>query len=336
MTDTLEALKRALVHRTGFDVEPHTVPFRAFNGFTEGDKSLAIDVFGRSAVFYDFADASLERDRRDAVITTLRAQYPWLRAGVWKERKSRSEQARAGTVCFGTEKELDRFVVEDGVKYAFEPLKAHDAGFYVEMRGLRAWLKATFGGKHVLNTFAATGSLGVAARAGGADVVHTDKNGEALQTAKRSYDLNKFEVRRADFIANDFFPTAGRLKAENKLFDCVIVDPPFRSETKGGKVDLETEWQRVANKLRPLVAHQGSLVIVNNALFLPGAEFRAGLDALGHGGYVTFEKSIPIPDDVRGFGVTDGGWPADPAPFNHPTKIAVLKVTRKDGKPAAR
>jgi hypothetical protein len=29
-----------------------------------------------------------------------------------------------------------------------------------------------------------------------------------------------------------------------------------------------------------------------------------------------------------------GAYPADPAPFNHPTKIAVLRVRRKDRRKA--
>jgi 23S rRNA (cytosine1962-C5)-methyltransferase len=45
---------------------------------------------------------------------------------------------------------------------------------------------------------------------------------------------------------------------------------------------------------------------------------------------VSIEEVIHVPDDVTGFAapITEV-YPADPAPFNHPTKIVVLKVKRK-------
>jgi len=43
------------------------------------------------------------------------------------------------------------------------------------------------------------------------------------------------------------------------------------------------------------------------------------------------DSILPVPLDVTGYPETIVDQPpADPAPFNHPTKIAVLKVFRKD------
>ena len=42
------------------------------------------------------------------------------------------------------------------------------------------------------------------------------------------------------------------------------------------------------------------------------------------------EEIIPVPDDFTGYPATRvGAFVTDPAPFNHPTKIAVLRVRRK-------
>jgi 23S rRNA (cytosine1962-C5)-methyltransferase len=42
------------------------------------------------------------------------------------------------------------------------------------------------------------------------------------------------------------------------------------------------------------------------------------------------EELIPVPADFTGFAETRvTGPPADPAPFNHPTKIVVMRVRRK-------
>ena len=56
---------------------------------------------------------------------------------------------------------------------------------------------------------------------------------------------------------------------EAPLFDCVFVDPPFFSVTEKGRVDLEQDMVRLLNKVRPLVAHNGYLVAINNAAGKP-------------------------------------------------------------------
>jgi 23S rRNA (cytosine1962-C5)-methyltransferase len=85
--------------------------------------------------------------------------------------------------------------------------------------------------------------------------------------------------------------------------------------------------------VRPLVAHAGWLVVINNALFLSGADFMAELESLCSSGHLNIERTITIPIDVTGYPDTIiTPPPADPAPFNHPTKIAILKVFRKDSR----
>ena len=115
------------------------------------------------------------------------------------------------------------------------------------------------------------------------------------------------------------------LRREGALFDCVFVDPPFFSATSKGVVDLEEGAAKVLDKARPLVGDGGWLVAVNNALWVPGADWlRVLLD--GAGGYAELEAIIPVPDDVRGMVMpTAPSRPADPAPFAHPTKIAVQR-----------
>src|SRR5262249_41229070 len=157
-----------------------------------------------------------------------------------------------------------------GVRYAIDLLSYGDAGFYLDTRELRAWAKANLGGKRVLNTFAHTGSLGVAARSADAEGTHVDRNKPALEVARRSYPLNGWPIRRRHLVCEDFFRMTARLRKEDALFDCVLLDPPFFSATGAGRIDLEQSSANLINKVRPLVAHGGSLAIVNNALFVSG------------------------------------------------------------------
>ena len=184
-------------------------------------------------------------------------------------------------------------------------------------------------GKSVLNTFAYTGSLGVAALAGGAaHVLQHDLNQKFLNLAKESYTLNGFPLHNQDFVAADFFPTIARLKNTKQTFDCVILDPPFFSATPKGKVDQEKDRARLINKVRPLINDGGYLAAINNALYVSGKDYVQTLEKLCQDGYLKIEELIPVPEDCTGYNII--GKPiTDPSPFNHSTKIVILKVRRK-------
>jgi 23S rRNA (cytosine1962-C5)-methyltransferase len=121
-----------------------------------------------------------------------------------------------------------------------------------------------------------------------------------------------------------------RLNRSGEQFDCVFLDPPFFSVTPKGVVDLEKSFSRLINKARPLVRDGGRLVIINNALFTSGAEVMHDIDALAADGYLAVEALVPVPEDFTGYaGTRVAAPPVDPAPFNHPTKIAILRVRQK-------
>ncbi len=142
--------------------------------------------------------------------------------------------------------------------------------------------------------------------------------------------MNGFPIHKADFLTGDFFPEVSRLKRAGERFDCVLLDPPFFSTTSKGVVDLARNTARLINKVRPLINDGGTLVSVNNALFVSGRAYLEVLEGLCADGYLKIAELIPVPPDVTGFAETVVGSPiVDPAPFNHSTKIAVLEVRRK-------
>jgi 23S rRNA (cytosine1962-C5)-methyltransferase len=313
MTLAPPTLSAAIDARAPWIDGAHEGAFRLFHGFTEGDPTLTLDVYARTLVVHDRAElAEGNRARVEAVV-----------------------DARNGLLVFGAAGDVDRKVRENGVWYALSLTMNRDAGLYLDTRPLRVWAKENLAGKRVLNTFAYTGSLGVAARAAPArEVLQLDRNANFLEVAQRSCQLNGYSVARKYFIARDFFAETARLRREAGLFDCVLVDPPFYASSKAGTVDLEQSPERIIDKVRPLVAHDGWLVAVNNALWVSGAEWVRALEAAA-GEYMTLEATLPVPDDARGLvGDAAGAYPADPAPFNHPTKIAVLRVRRKDRRKA--
>lgn len=323
------ALQNALHARAGQPADP-AAPLRLFNGFTEGFPPLSVERYANTLVLLNHADPpETLAPHLPAITGFYQSALPSLDCILLKDRRAPDPHPRRGRILHGGPPAAQ--VTENGVTYALDLTLNQDTSFYLDTRNLRTWAKENLAGRRVLNTFAYTGSLGVAALAGGAArVVQTDLNPHFLSLAKRSTRLNNLPAPDKDFLTGDFFAITARLRNENALFDCIILDPPFFSTTSRGRVDLLAEYHRLANKVRPLVAHQGWLVCVNNALFLSGAEFMSGLEKLCAGGYLSIAQVIPIPPDCTG--AIPAAYPADPAPFNHPTKIAILEVKRKDGK----
>ena len=309
---------------------------RLFNGFYEGLPGLVVDLFASTLVI---SNHSREPESLEVAIQTAQAFYlqkfPWISCVLVKRRAAQELHLQRGERVFGAETAAE--IEEDGVRYALNLSLNQDSSFYLDTRLLRAYLHENSAGKSVLNCFAYTGALGIAALAGGArSVLQTDLNADALRLARRSYGLNSF-TGSMDLLPLDFFKAVSRLKTSNALFDCIILDPPLFSATEAGTVSLTGNWLTLVNKVRPLVADGGLLIAINNALYLSGEELARSLDELSQSGYIHLETRIPVPQDVTGYpGTIRNEPPVPPAPYNHPTKISVLRVRRKDGAKANR
>jgi 23S rRNA (cytosine1962-C5)-methyltransferase len=329
-TSAISLLAKAVEVRESLFDAPHESAFRLFNGFIEGYPGLVVDLYASTLLIHNYAD-----DPRQGKLVVQEAQeflldkLSWLHAGIAKTRNGKTLEEKRGQLLFG--EKPDTKIKEHGIWYAIDLTINRDASLYLDTRNLRKWLRENMKGRTVLNTFAYTGSLGVAARAGGASrVIQQDLNRPFLNVAKTSYSLNGFPIHKQDFIAEDFFTLAGKLKRTKESFDCVLIDPPFFSTTSKGKVDQVNESARLINKVRPLINSSGTLIAINNALFVSGGEYIQTLEELCKDGYLKIRELIPVPEDLSGYPETRIGNPiTDPAPFNHSTKIVILEVKRK-------
>ncbi|QRN83185.1 class I SAM-dependent methyltransferase [Chloroflexota bacterium] len=307
-----------------------TEAYRLFNGFYEGCPGLVLDRYANTLVILDHgltADSEVSFDELTDWALSSKFGTDTI---LLKQRQAKDTASRNGRLLAGSA--LPKQITEDGIPYALDLQMNQDAGFYLDTRNLRRWLREQADGKKVLNTFAYTGSFGVAAGVGGAiEVIQTDLDQKFLEFALKSWQLNELDSTKTRILPGDFFKVSDRLRRQERLFDIVILDPPFFSTTAAGRVDWQNQTTRLINKVRPLVGHGGKLVVINNSLFLPGEDFMAELQALCESEYLSFGKIIPIPADITGTPKTIVDTPpADPAPFNHPTKIAILDVARKD------
>ncbi|MHC1772268.1 MAG: class I SAM-dependent methyltransferase [Flexilinea sp.] len=305
---------------------------RLFHGFTEGYPEISLDLYARTVVITSFSKTKQKSSEEFSSICELvKANIPDLKCILLKERFSDDFALQKGRILFGSEP--DEEIIEWSIHYKIDLQLNHDSSFYLDSSILRKWLLEHASGKSVLNTFAYTGSLGLAALAGNAEFVfQTDLNPNFLRLFRESADCNNICRDRYQIIPGDFFRITSSLRHQKKMFNLVIIDPPFFSQTNSGRVDQLRHGIQLINKIRPLVSDGGRIIAINNALFLSGKEYWSQLEEICADGFMRIDEIIPVPESFFG-GIHDlGHIPADPAPFNHSTKIAVLEVHRKDGR----
>lgn len=151
---------------------------------------------------------------------------------------------------------------ENDLQFIIEPLADQNIGFFPDMKPGRQLVRDLAVGKTVLNLFAYTCSLSVAAIAGGAArVVNLDMNRNLLDRGRENHRLNGHDLRRVAFLPHNLFKTFGRLRREGP-FDLVILDPPYR---QGESFRAERDWPKMIRKLPELLTAGGDIVAAVSA-----------------------------------------------------------------------
>ncbi len=118
-------------------------------------------------------------------------------------------------------------IEENGQRIAVDIAHGHKTGFYLDQRDNRALTRSLANGTDVLNCFCYTGTMSVAALAGGAkSVLSIDSSGPSLQMAERNVSLNDLDKTRAEWLEADVFQALRKLRDQAKSFDLIILDPP--------------------------------------------------------------------------------------------------------------
>lgn len=167
------------------------------------------------------------------------------------------------------------FAWESALKFHLALDRNQNHGFFLDMKPGRDWVRREATGKRVLNLFAYTCSLSVAAIAGGADsMVNLDMASGALATGRKNHRLNfgRADCRRASYLAHDLFKSWGRL-VRGAPYDLVIIDPP---SNQGKSFRAETHYPRILRRLPELLTPDSQILACLNAPHL-GESFLTGL-----------------------------------------------------------
>jgi len=148
---------------------------------------------------------------------------------------------------------------ESGLDHYLALDRNRNHGFFLDMKPGRDWVRAHASGKKVLNLFAYTCSLSVAAIAGGAEsVTNLDMASGALATGRRNHQLN-FDAttsRRASYLAHDLFKSWGKLKRKGP-YDLILIDPP---SNQGSSFYAEKDYAKILRRL-PDLTRPGTRVL---------------------------------------------------------------------------
>jgi 23S rRNA (cytosine1962-C5)-methyltransferase len=292
-------IDEALAKRAPLRVE--TNGFRAVHGESDGLPAVTADVYGDVLVVQSYAAgvealARLVARRVGAAVgaksIVLRGGHR--RVGVLPDEK-RGPRVIAGPIPG------EAHFREGPLALVAHPQDGQKGGTFLDLRGLRRWVAAQpLAGKRVLNLFAYTGMLGLAAEhAGAAHIVQVDRAAPALGVARsHMLDRAKHETIVADIF--DWLPNA------TGAYDLVIVDPPSMTSRIEQVPGVLATYRRLHKAAAARVAPGGALVLACCTSRVTRAQFRAVVG------------NLPPPDG-------GGRWELEadlPAEIDHPVGFA--------------
>ncbi len=203
----------------------HTDSWRVFHGYDEGAPGIVIEKFSGLAVVEFKHDI---REELDSIRSALLSCFDF-KVIVAKGSQQLGLRLKNRLFCIhGRFDDASTHASEFGVRYALEPDAVHNCGLYLDARPVRQWLLNTVNtNERILNLFAFTGSLGLAAKVAGAwDVIHLDKSRELLPRIEASYQANGLKLDSRDFIQGDIYKHLPRAIKRGQRFNGIILDPP--------------------------------------------------------------------------------------------------------------
>ena len=265
-----------------------TDAWRVFHGAVEGRAGLTLDQYGPVLLAQTFREA-LDSTDLDA-IHALAAELPGVEHVVWNHRA----KVRVGTPTPTPAALAPQVVREHGLRFAFEARhRGLDPWLFLDFRAGRRRVQREAEGLRVLNLFAYTCTLGVAAAVGGAArVVNVDFAASALGVGGRNAALNQlpdgvFERHEADVLptlrqlAGQPIKGRGRRRPYRPYtpepFDLVVLDPPTWAKSAFGAVDPVRDYASLFKPCVQLAAPGAAILATNHVSTVDRDAWVAGL-----------------------------------------------------------
>ena len=271
--------RKALLSRLAAE---RTDAYRLFHGTAEGAPGLTVDRYGELLLIQSFHQ-SLDDAAQAAIADFYRSRFPDLIA-IYNDRSEAN--SRIGNPLPPEQLEAavqPRVAHEMGVAYAVQARHGgQDPWLFLDLRAGRRRVMAEAAGKSVLNLFAYTCGVGIAAAVAGArEVLNVDFAESSLAVGKQNARLNTLGIR-PKFVRCDAFAAMRQLsgigqpavvrgrrlppfpKLAAAQFDLVFLDPPRHAKSPFGVVDLVNDYPSVFKPALLATAEGGTLICCNN------------------------------------------------------------------------
>ena len=259
-----------------------TDAYRLFHGSVEGHPGLTIDRYGDLLLVQCFHSPLTA-----ATLAALQSFYATRLPGLTLVFNDRSQaNSRIGNPLPPDQLEaamMAREMHEMGVTYRIAGRHAgQDPWLFLDLRAARRRVMLEAPGKTLLNLFAYTCGVGIAAAKSGARfVVNVDFADSSIMIGKENARLNDLPVRPR-FVKCDAFAAMrqysgvgqpervrGKVmppfpKLEAQTFDLVFLDPPRHAKSPFGVVDLVNDYASVFKPALLCTSEGGTLICTNN------------------------------------------------------------------------
>lgn len=222
MKETL--IQEAWARRAAFHEDPTTDCYRIFHGYSEGMAGLSIDRYGPCAIINKKTDWALDDA---ALVGALDAVFSFETIVLKSHQKIDVAKGNRVRYLRGAPTAEPLKVKEHGAFYFADVDSQHSNGLFLDARPARRWLRANAASRRVYNLFAHTGSLGMAAKLGGAtEVIHIDKSREHVDKIRFNYEFNGVPPDDRGMLAGDLYFHLPRAIKWGHKFGGIILDPP--------------------------------------------------------------------------------------------------------------
>ena len=260
-----------------------TNAYRLFHGSAENCPGLTVDRYNDLLLIQSFHQ-SLDAAERQVISDFYASEIPGLTA-VYNDRSQNNSR-----ICNPlppdelAAAQIQREFSEIGVRYLVQGRHGgQDPWLFLDMRAGRRRVMQEVAGKSLLNLFAYTCGIGVAAaKAGAAHVVNIDFAESSINVGKENARLNDLPIRLR-YIHSDAFAAMRQLsgigqpkvvrrkhmpdfpKLDPRAFDVVFLDPPRYAKSAFGVVDIVNDYAALMKPALLCTTEGGTLICCNNA-----------------------------------------------------------------------
>ena len=297
---------------------------RLFHGIAEGRPGLTVDGYGPVLLVQTWREPLAEGEL-DAIARAVERGIGAPLIPCWNHR---GEQESAGH-----DPQLDEAIGRElGARYDVRPRhRGQDPLLFLDFRVARRWVRENARDRSVLNLFAYTCGIGVAACLGGAKQVwNVDFARSALEVGKTNAALNGIDAARFLTLEEDAIPVLrqvaglsvkgrgarrGFTKRGERTFDLVVLDPPRWAKTPFGAIDVVRDYPSLFKPALLACARGGAVLATNHVPQVPLEEWVAVLKRTAEKcGRPIEEPEILVPEEDF------------PSPDGHPPlKIAIAR-----------